>query len=126
MISRSIRAAAFVVVALLSAQTLATDFFRVDFEVKVNGERIANPTITTKERSPTKMTLSGPNGEGYELSLLIESMPSDQIKLAVDFQSEKFGNASPVLITRSGQPAIFSTGKLPDKLLEIKIVASPN
>jgi hypothetical protein len=126
MISRSIRAAALVVAALLSAQTLATDFFRVDFEIKVNGERIANPTITTKERSPTKMTLSAPNGEGYELSLLIESMPSDQIKLALDFQSERFGSASPVLITRSGQPAIFSTGNLPDKLLEIKIVASPN
>ncbi|MGL4232884.1 MAG: hypothetical protein ACRDAM_10420 [Casimicrobium sp.] len=119
-----LRSAALFFLAATTLSAHATERFRVAFEIAINGETVQAPSIVTVEKSPAKLTLSSPSGDGYELGVVVESMPGEQIKIALEFASEKYGNASPTLVMRYGQPTTFETSKGPDQKLSVKLTAT--
>lgn len=122
--SQSIPTTACIIAAVLCTQTLAQDFFPVELEISKNGKTIATPVVITEEKTPFRLSQPGP--DGYEIAVVVQAMQENQVKIAMNVRSEKYGSESPILISQSGQPATFRIGTLPENTVEIKITASPN
>jgi hypothetical protein len=86
-----------------------TGSYKVSATLLHNDRPFASPTVIVKPGVPAEITVSGNNG--YTLSLTVTELSDNKVKVSSKLNSMQYGDTSPVVIVRLGQPATVEVGK---------------